>query len=302
MSLATYFHNIAFSFLLLLSPIILLGQVPSGYSCLAQIEVDTDENCSYTLDPNSVLIGDEPLEGLKVFVFDTDPSNRAIVDCPGRYNYTITNDNNAILCWGYIQLNDKAGPRPIDTIQTVDTLECVQINRILNNPSTVEAFTEDGLPNKYYLGEVIFTEDCFNCNCDFSSKFFDQVHFYACDSLPYFARITRKWTAIDCNENTTEVDQHFYLVRPSYDSLNLLEDISISTCAPDSVEIPVAFPFWIDTFGDTLYLNELDCNIDAFIEEFSVSACDSTAKFIDRYVKVFDWCTGESIFRSESVV
>ncbi len=279
--------------LLLASHLPTLGQVPSGYTCVAKLNVIADDNCSYLLDPYTVLKGEPKLDGLKVFVYDNDISNRGLVDCPGIFSYNVTTANNAIICWGFIEMQDNQGPIPVDSIFLKDTLECAQIDQILNNPNTIEP-TIDGQVNKYYLGEVTFRENCNSCNCEMNRKFFDQVDFFACDSLPYFAKITRQWTATDCLGQSTVVNQYFHLVRPSFDSLTLVEDLVISTCQTDTVNVHINYPYWIDSFEDTLFVNDLDCNLDINISTENIETCDATGFTQQNIVRVFDWCTGES--------
>lgn len=271
----------------------LSGQTTSGYTCVASAQVSVDGACQYIFDPQNFLLEDSIPDNLKVFVFDKDPSNREIVECPGTYNYSITNERNAIICWGLITLLDDQAPVPVDTITTIDTLECAQIGKILNNPSTISP-TLNGQANPYYLGQVNFVENCTSCNCEMNVKFFDQVDFFPCDSLPYFAKITRKWTATDCENNISQVDQFFYLVRPSLDSLQKVPDQDIQSCVAQDVVIKDQYPFWIDVFGDTLYINDLDCNLDVQLIDNLDSQCGGNKNILTRQVQVFDWCTGDT--------
>ncbi|MEO0339851.1 MAG: hypothetical protein AAF242_11605, partial [Bacteroidota bacterium] len=285
--------GIATLLLLFASHLPTLAQVPSGYSCVAKLNVNADENCNYLLDPYTVLKGEPRLDGLKIFVYDNDISNRGLVDCPGIFSYNVTTANNAIICWGFIEMQDNQGPIPVDSVFLKDTLECAQIDAILNNPLTIEP-TVDGQANKYYLGEVTFRENCNNCNCEMNRKFFDQVDFFACDSLPYFAKITRQWTATDCLGQSTVVNQYFHLIRPSFDSLNLVDDLILSTCQADTFIAPLRYPYWIDSFQDTLFLNDIDCNLDIRVASERIETCEETAFTNQNIISVFDWCTGES--------
>lgn len=284
-------HSRLLFILLYFSPYLLLGQVSSDYSCIGDAKVKVDASCQYVLDPNNFLQGGPPLENLKVFVFDSDPSNREIVECPGTYNYSITNERNVIICWGIIELQDTIAPIPIDTITTYTTLECAQIDKVLNNPLTIEP-TINGLANPYYLGEIIFQENCSSCNCELNRKFFDQVDYFACDSLPYFARITRIWSASDCNDLISQAIQYFDLYRPDFQELIPVEDQRFSTCSPDTITVPVSYPYWMDTFGDTLFVNQLDCNLEVRTETVQSENCNGNAQSWTRYINVFDWCTG----------
>ena len=288
-----YGWHLSVLLLVLLFPLPLSSQTTGEYSCIGAAQVSVDASCEYVIDPKSFLIGDSIPENLKVFVFDKDPSNREIVECPGTYNYSITNERNAIICWGLITLIDDQPPTPVDSIQTLDTLECAQIDKVLNNPNTILPFI-DGQPNPYYLGEVRFEENCTPCNCELDVKFFDQVDFFPCDSLPYYARITRRWTASDCENNLSQVEQYFHLVRPDFAQLHLVPDQNINTCSPGEVIVEDQYPFWIDVFGDTLYLNEIDCNLDIQLIDESFSECEGQFNQIQRQVQIFDWCTGNT--------
>lgn len=280
-------------FLALLSPPQLGGQTTSGYTCIGSAQVSVNGSCEYIFQPKDFLLEDTIPNNLKVFVFDKNPSNREIVECPGTYNYSITNERNVIICSGLITLIDDQAPVPVDTVTTIDTLECAQIDKILNTPSTILP-TINGQPNPYYLGKVTFRENCTSCNCELNVKFFDQVDYFPCDSLPYFAKITRKWTATDCEDNFTQVDQVFHLVRPPFNTLHTIADEEITTCNTESVIIQDWYPFWIDVFGDTLSLNEIDCNLDVrFIDDLE-SNCEGRENILNRYVQVYDWCTGDT--------
>lgn len=270
------------------------AQPPAGYTCRGLIEASLDQDCTYQLDPYDVLLGEPTIPNLKVFVFDKNPSNRGIVECPGFYSFNITNENNAILCYGFLELTDTSGPLPIDTIQVQDTLLCTAINDILNNPNTTKA-TLNGQPNKYYLGAVTFQENCRDCNCGSTSKFVDQVDFYPCDSLPLYARITRRWTATDCNDLSTTVEQYFYLERPDFQEVIALEDIQINTCRPDTVTQQVEYPFWIDSFGDSLPLNQLDCNVNISIQDTQIEECGGAGYQLQRIYRIQDFCNGTTV-------
>lgn len=295
MRLAKICHGWLLSILLtaLLSPQALSSQTASDYSCIGTIQVSLDNSCQYTIDPKTLLIGDSIPDNLKVFVFDKDPSNREIVECPGTYNYSITNERNVIICWGLITVIDDQGPVAIDTIKTLDTLECAQISKILNNPNTINPVVNGEL-NPYYLGEVRFAENCTSCNCELTVKFFDQVDFFSCDSLPYFAKITRRWTATDCENNLTQVEQYFHLIRPPFEELIAVPDQEIASCTPADIVLTDQYPFWIDAFGDTLFLNEVDCNLDIQLVDELRPRCDGQFNQLQRKVQVFDWCTGDT--------
>lgn len=263
----------------------------SGCGCIADVVVTLNDNCQFLLDISSVQAGDCG-DDTYVIVDDFQPENQGIIDCPGVFNYGIFRGEEQI-CWGRVTAEDKQGPTPAQTITVHDTLECHLIDEVLNNSASTRP------DNKYYVGEVIFQDNCSNCGCQVSRTFSDQLIYEDCAETLRSGRtaeLIRTWTATDCNGFSSQAQQRIVFVRPSLDSLRGLSDTTYQTCSPEQQVIITRYPYWIDAFGDRVYLNEIDCNYAATIEMHRSPVCADGSYREERYVRVFDWCLGGAIY------
>jgi len=259
--------------------------------CLDNVIVSLDDNCEFALDVTNVQAGDCG-DNAYVIVDDGQPGNRGIIDCPGVFNYGVFRGEDQI-CWGRVTAEDKRGPIAFDTIAIHDTLECHLIDKVLNKSASTKA------DNKYYVGEVLFRDNCHDCGCEVSRTFSDQLLYADCSETlrtGLTAELIRTWTAIDCNGSRSQAQQRIRFVRPSLDTLRKVTDTTYQTCTPEQQVVITRYPYWIDSYGDRIYLNEIDCNYAATIESRRFAACTDGSYKEERYVRVFDWCAGGAVY------
>lgn len=257
--------------------------------CQDQININLNGNCQFTVTVSNLQAGDCG-DDVTIIVADTNPANGNIVDCAGRWEYGIFNSNNDLLCWGYVNAEDKAGPVVTQSSKEVDNIECTYVDLLLNNPATINP------GSKYYLGRVLFQDNCASCGCSIDTKFYDEIQYpQDCNNDDVVAIMTRRWTATDCEGNQTIATQTFNFVRPDLQDLTSVADTVIQTCSPGSVtNIPEIYPYWVDVFGDRLYLDDVDCNYSANTSEIKFTVCDDGSYKLERTIRVLDWCTGRS--------
>ncbi|MEO0339576.1 MAG: hypothetical protein AAF242_10215, partial [Bacteroidota bacterium] len=168
-----------------------------------------------------------------------------------------------------------------------------------NNPETIDP------DEKYYMGEVLFRDNCSSCDCYINKTFSDFLEYADCDETldnGVYARLIRKWTAIDCGGYTSTEDQIFIVVRPDLDDLVKVADTIIQTCNAADTVLLTQYPFWVDVFGDSIYLNQVTCNYGVNVENEAFPNCnDGSYKQINT-VKVFDWCSGNSAYVDTFIV
>lgn len=256
--------------------------------CQDQVNVLLDSDCTFTVTIDNVQAG-TCTANVSIIVADPNPANGNIVDCAGRWEYGILDSVNNLLCSGHILAVDDTGPVVSSQVQAVDTIECTYIDALLNNSST----TNPAFQN--YLGSVTFEDGCVDCGCAVTTSFYDEIE-YTQDCLDenIIAYMTRRWTGVDCNGNQATTTQEFVFVRPLLSDLTLLTDVTIQTCDVSSVTVPDYYPFWTDVFGNTLYLDEVDCNYSVNVSELTFQVCDDGSYKLERSVRVLDWCTGLS--------
>lgn len=263
----------------------------SECGCLDNVIVSLNDDCEFVLDVSNVQAG-ECGEGAYVLVDDGSPQNQGIIDCPGVFNYGIFRGEEQI-CWGKVTAEDKRGPNTVDTITVHETLECHLIDKILNKAASTKA------DNKYYVGEIVFADNCHDCGCEVSRTFSDQLYYQDCDETlrtGVTAELVRTWTAIDCDGFRTQAQQRIQFIRPSLDTLRQVSDTTYQTCTPEQQIVVTRYPYWIDSFGDRIYLNEIDCDYAATIEAARFPVCDGRSYKEERYVRVFDWCAGGAVY------
>ena len=258
--------------------------------CQDQVNIQLGPDCTFDLTIDNVKAGNCTADAT-IIVIDPNPENENIVDCAGRWEYGIIDNNtNELLCSGFVLATDVTNPVVSSNIQVHSDLECTYVDEVLNNPATIN-------PNsKYYLGQVTFEDACADCGCGVNTNFYDEIEYRDnCSSNNITAVMRRSWTATDCEGNETIVVQNFNFIRPSLDSFISVADTTIQTCSPNSVtNIPELYPYYIAAFGDRIYLNEVDCNYSVNTSEIKFVVCDDGSYKLDRSVRVLDWCTGSS--------
>lgn len=295
----TFVGFMATAFLFLLSFGTVYAQDPTC-GCQDQVNVQLDDNCQFVLTIANVNAGDCG-NNATVIVDDTDASNGNIIDCAGRWRYLVLDAQDNPVCWGFVLAEDKKGPVVTNNIQVHTDIECNYLEDFINNPNTIDPLDD------YYLGEVKFQDNCSSCGCFIDRKFFDEVTYPDCITNNrgerIYAVLNRKWTATDCEGNQTVFTQTYNFFRPSLGDLSDLEDSVVQTCNPGSVNnIPLGYPYWIDTFLDTLYLNEVTCNYSPSFNETKFVVCDDGSYKLERELKVLDWCTGASVTLGSYIV
>ncbi len=271
---------------LFLAPFILSAQ-QTDCGCLDNINVSLDDNCDFELRVDNVQAG-LCTGDTYVIVNDDNPGNGAIIDCPGEFTYGIFRGED-LVCWGLVTAEDKLGPIIENTITKHETLECYLADRFINNPATIDP------TDKYYLGEIIFRDNCSDCGCLVSRTFSDQLLYKSCQETldnGVYAEMIRTWTAVDCRGQRTEANQIFTFVRPLLDTLTLVADTTYQTCTPEDAVILTRYPYWTNSFGDRVYLDEMDCNYAVTIEQEEFPVCSDGTYKQENYVRVFDWCSG----------
>lgn len=278
---------VLFLFLVLFFGPFILSAQQTDCGCLDNINVSLDGNCDFELSIDNVQAG-ICLGDTYVLVNDSNPGNGPIIDCPGEFSYGIFRGED-LVCWGLVTAEDKLGPIIEDTITKHETLECYLAERFINNPATIDP------DDKYYLGEILFRDNCSDCGCLVSRTFSDQLLYKSCEETldnGIYAELVRTWTAVDCRGQRTEANQIFSFVRPLLDTLHLVADTTYQTCTPESAVVLTRYPFWINSFGDRVYLDEMDCNYAVTIEQEEFPVCSDGSYKQENYVRVFDWCKG----------
>lgn len=195
-------------------------------------------------------------------------------------------------CYGKLLIEDKTGPQIIDNYYEIDTLECGLESFIMNNPETIDS------DSPYYIGEVSFEDNCAP-DCETTAIFSDSYERFPCDSLPLTGKLTRRWIASDCNDLETTAEQNFYFIRPDLTDLIKGDDQTIMTCTPELEDVPeLAGPYWLNVFGDTLLLSDIDCGGYALqVEDLTIPVCGDNGSFKQhQFYRVFDWCANTSIY------
>ena len=268
-------------------------------SCPNQLNITVDFDCEFVLTPEMLLRNLQvSADEYEIRILNQD-GHLVITD-------TITSEHvgrtvtymiyrlgcESFPCYGKLKIEDKTGPLVAEIASEFDTLECGLETFVRNNEQTID-------PNSpYYLGEVFFEDNCAP-DCATTAKFFDTYEAYPCDSLPLTGRMTRKWTATDCNGLETEVNQYFYFKRPDLADLIKGEDETIITCTPTVEDLPdMSGPYWINVFGETMYLRDVDCGGYALhVEDINIPVCGNTGSFKHhQFYRVFDWCTNTSTY------
>ena len=208
------------------------------------------------------------------------PDNR--ITEPGLYSYRIDGPDGFV-CWGMIKAEDKTPPVLEFTDFAQDTLLCTDLEAILNNPNTIET------TNPNYTGRPYFRDACSEEYADFT--FTDRVEYGDCGD-GYAAQLFRTFTAADAGGLEVSTTQVLTFVTPSLDSLiRIDEPVEIQTCDPNGVIAPAVWPFWINSFGDTVRLNEVECGYGIAVDSTVFPICGNKGQKIERYIRVFDWCT-----------
>ncbi|NRB65619.1 MAG: hypothetical protein HRU40_21815, partial [Saprospiraceae bacterium] len=188
-------------------------------------------------------------------------------------------------CMGAIRTLDLMPP-VIDSVANpmgMDSLLCYDIDSILN----VDASWNDPTYT-YYIGGPVFRDNCSTPTVTVS----DVISFGECDTS--FATLRRTFIAEDAFGLTTDTTINYPFYVPSLVPAGKLPDVKVNTCTPAGTLVPPTYPYIINAFGDTLYITENECDHSSGFEDREFILCGGTRK-IERIIKLFDWCTNESI-------
>jgi large repetitive protein len=217
-------------------------------SVLSSLNVTLDGNCQFNLTPQMVAAGPCTYVNYRVVVQDNNQGNGGTIDCAGTWTYGLFDIDGHLVGWGKVTAEDKTAPLLVSTDFFLDTLDCFDVNYVLNNPMTIgnvsdgpiiltnspkpaatstqtilyaegeiapENFTtDDKIKN---LGWPNFQDNCRSCGCRVTLKWSDKVVYYGCDSISatgIYARIYREWVATDCNGMRSSVVQVIPFARP----------------------------------------------------------------------------------------
>lgn len=279
-----------------------LDDIPANNSCGCQdqVNVQMNDDCSFTLTIAQVGAGDCSVAE-RIIVNDANPNNDGVIDCPGQYRYGIFDEENQLICWGEVLAEDKRGPTVKDLDKPYETIPCTFISDFVNN----EESTNPNSP--YYLGRILFEDNCGDCGCNVETKFFDQVSIsndcgqsnVSFGDEYVYGTISRKFTATDCQGNQTDTTIIYQFVRPDLDDLVLLGEITEQTCDVGDVSPPDVYPYWEVDFptsdGDyRLGINEINCGYAFSVDENTFDVCGGRGQKIVRYINVMDWCAETS--------
>ncbi|AEE52990.1 T9SS type A sorting domain-containing protein [Haliscomenobacter hydrossis] len=99
------------------------------------VTVTLDANCQFRLAAS--LISDADCSNGTVRVMDNNPRNGDIIDCAGVWTYGLFDSYGNIICWGKVTAEDKTGPAFVCANWFKDTLDCYDVDYVLNNPRTI---------------------------------------------------------------------------------------------------------------------------------------------------------------------
>ena len=216
--------------------------------CQDQVNVTLGEECTFELTLAQVGAGDCENQGYRVVVNDRNPGNGATVDCAGLYTYGIFDSDDELVCWGEVLAEDKTAPVVDSFYQKEDDIECIYIDDLLNNESSIVA------THPLYIGNVFFEDNCGDCGCAVETKFFDRVEYLDCPEDAAFgeeytyAVMYRKFTATDCEGNVRDTTLEYSFYRPALDDLYYPVNATVQTCDADSEDYECALPWWIGCF------------------------------------------------------
>ncbi len=215
------------------------------------LTVSLDANCQFALTAN--VISDGNCNGATVRVMDNDPSNGDTIDCAGVWTYGMFDAFGNIICWGKVTAEDKTAPILVCTDWYQGTLDCYDVDFVLNNRQTIGNVNATSSPrpaptstqtinnakgiagtgacnlvppnlvadNINNLGYTYFKDNCDSCGCLTTVKWSDRVVFYNCDQMKanggIYARIYRTWVATDCRGMSRDTVQEIPFARPAID-------------------------------------------------------------------------------------
>ncbi|MDX2067708.1 MAG: SdiA-regulated domain-containing protein, partial [Haliscomenobacter sp.] len=211
--------------------------------------VSLNDNCKFELTAD--LISDGNCANGTVRVMDNDPSNGNLIDCAGVWTYGLFDSFGNVICWGKVTAEDKTAPIFVCADWFKGTLDCYDVDFVLNNRLTIGNVDATSSPrpsnsspqtfnnaegvagtgacnlvppslvadNINNLGYTYFKDNCYNCGCRTTVKWSDRVVFYNCEQMKenggIYARIYRTWVATDCKGMSRDTVQEIPFARPA---------------------------------------------------------------------------------------
>jgi len=255
--------------------------------CVDQVTVSLMADCRAPLSPQLTLTGDnfDPNNyRVRVGYPDESVSENEVIQ-EGQFDFIVLGPDDFV-CRGQVTAEDKAPP-VIDSVWfKADTLElwCTEIDLIYNNPASADP------SESFFTGTVYYSD---GCDPNPQLNLSDQLEYGTCADT-FFARLDRTYTITDQRGQSTDTTQTIFFLQPDQLDVQLPAEQYINTCEPDTILPDLLWePYWINAFGDTVYLSEVDCNlaINRTIDTFPV--CDRLLK-LEVYYEVFDWCASTS--------
>jgi large repetitive protein len=225
MNFTSWMTKSAGACLLVLATMLFGSNMAVAQSCgCYNVTVTLDANCKFQL--SRTLVSDGSCTDAFVRVMDNKPTNGDTIDCAGVWTYGLFTSNAAdatVICWGKVTAEDKTAPAVVCTDFFDGTLDCFDVNYVLNNNKTIgSVLNADGAPQTaspkpsltgaqtinnaegidgdddgacnlvppglvaddiYNLGYPYFKDNCRTCGCRVTLKWSDKVVFYGCDSI-----------------------------------------------------------------------------------------------------------------------
>lgn len=279
------YTNVYLTLSLFIVPLLSQAQV---ISCIENINVSLDGNCSSVIEPQDVLSNFDPNETYDVSL--TDEHNIAIDGDSLTIEYLwttvtarITNTGNNS-CWATLNVEDKLGP----IIQCIDTL-------IIDCNDSLDFFPA--------------IED----NCQSSSIVVNRESITRLDCDPlYTARVDRTYIAEDATGNTTGCQQTILLRRIDLNQIVFPDTLSVESgnalsCRNTTFNIdgfPDISSSGVPTIdGDPIFPNTSTfCNVAVDFEDALIVDQSCVRKYVRTWTVYELWCSGGPVVRFTQLI
>lgn len=268
-----------------------------NFACNGQVNVNLSQQCEVELALSQLMRGRYVSSIAYLYdltiAMDGQVLSDNLITQPGMYDYRIDGPDGFV-CWGKISAEDKFPPVLESVDFTQDTFYCTDLQAILDNPQTLDPTSD------IFTGIAYFRDAC---ESDYSEiEFADRVEFGNCLD-GFTAKIFRTFTAYGPEGKSADTTQVITFVVPPLDSLIQLDEaIQVQTCQADQEIAPPFWPFWINTIGDTIYINEVECGYGISVDSTVFPICSNQGRKIERVIRVFDWCANQTFIADTIVV
>lgn len=241
----------------------------SNCQCNSYFDLGPDANCRLILTKEKLGLKNCPDSYL--VVFDLNPKNRDTIDAAGGYDYGLYAQNGNLLCRGFVNAYVIGAPGLDSTDFVQDTLAFIDLGAIdyttvgstknfaspkvniyrltvgANGKYSQLEFAPDTVPN---FGIPYFSPRCQPNNCAITVQYYQTIDYPACADalrLNLYATIKRVWTATDCDNRSTVVQQTTAIRRPNREdfhwSASILKTREITlnygNCTLDAKNLPL---------------------------------------------------------------